>query len=319
MSCPPCLFDRQLLPKPWGGSSLSSALGILLPDGEKIGESWEVYDGPEGSSKLRNSDVTLADLLREDAPSLLGEGVGMTPQGHFPLQLKFIDASEPLSVQVHPDQEQATAGGGCGKTESWVVLTASEDARILRDVKAGVDAAALTAVAGTGEIQGLLHSFVPRRGDVVHLPPGTIHSVGPGVVLYEIQTNSGLTCRLWDWGRPREMHLEAALTALRVEGSQQSTVTPRPVGEGKELLVDEHEFRLERWYVSVPVCFEPQDRFRILTVVKGHLALGWRSSGQCEPLQLRAGDTALVPAHLDAVYLSPIGDVTLLCVSPGER
>ena len=103
----PCILERKILPKVWGGRALESVLGIELPGDQNIGETWELYDRPDGSSAIRESDQTLRDLMEQSPEALLGRGVEPTPQGRFPLLLKFIDAKEPLSVQVHPDAGMA--------------------------------------------------------------------------------------------------------------------------------------------------------------------------------------------------------------------
>jgi mannose-6-phosphate isomerase len=109
----PCLLERKILPKVWGGTALAALFELELPAGERVGETWEVYDRPDGASRVRGSDLTLRDLMAADADAILGRA-RPTADGYFPLLLKFIDAAQPLSVQVHPDDEHAAGEGVCG-------------------------------------------------------------------------------------------------------------------------------------------------------------------------------------------------------------
>ena len=203
-SLKPFLLARKLLPKVWGGRALERVPGIALPTEEAIGETWELFDRPDGSSPLRGAGRSLADVLREHPQDLLGRGVARGHAGRFPLLLKFIDAHDALSVQVHPDDAQAESEGDSGKDEAWLVLHAGPQARIVRGLRPGVDEAEFRKLAHTPAVESMLWSFVPQPGDVIHIPPGTVHAIGPDVVVFEVQQNSDVTYRLYDWGRPRE-------------------------------------------------------------------------------------------------------------------
>jgi mannose-6-phosphate isomerase len=323
MSSPvPCLFERKILPKVWGGRMLEQVPGIALPPGEAIGETWEVFDRPDGSSKLRDDPRTLHDLLTEDRAAWLGRRTPLSRDGRFPLLLKFIDAADRLSLQVHPDDRLAAASHPTdgGKNEAWLILHVGPRGRIVRGFAPGVTPERFRAVAATPEVEPLLHSFTPKVGDVVHLPSGVVHAIGPDVVLFEIQQNSDLTYRLYDWGRPRETHVEQALASLRFDVSPQ-TVTPTPVddGTGGEWLVRDPKFALRRWTLHGPVTLASNGAFRVLTVVRGRATLGWRSGGAHPPLLLAPGDSALVPASLEAVFVSPIGETVLVSSEPATN
>lgn len=317
------LLERKLLPKVWGGRGLERVLGLRLPAGEAIGESWELYDRPEGSSRIRGSSATLRDLMVEQPVALLGSGVRPGHGGRFPLLIKYIDARESLSVQVHPDDARARAENDGGKNEAWVVLAAGPEARILRGLKPGVSreqfAAAATAKSAT--LTDLLWAFRPEAGDCVHLPAGTVHSIGPDVVVFEVQQNSDVTYRLYDWGRPREMHVDKALATVRFEDAfagERPVVAPRALGPGQELVVAEPSFRVRRMRIGDQATLPVGGRFLVLNVLSGRAVLGWHSGGEDPPLPLQPGDTALVPACIEQVFLSPIGQITLLCSDPGE-
>jgi mannose-6-phosphate isomerase len=211
----PFLLERIALPKVWGGRMLAKALGIALPPDVDVGETWELYDRPEGSSRLRGRTTTIADLMAKASEPLLGEGVPAAHGRRFPLMLKFLDARDALSVQVHPDDALAAADDDSGKNEACVVLHAGPGARFIRGLRPGVDRARFLAAVGTPQLEELLWSFRPEVGDTIHIPPGTIHAIGPGLVVFEVQQNSDLTYRIHDWGRGRAVHVQKAAAARR--------------------------------------------------------------------------------------------------------
>ncbi|MHC5071041.1 MAG: type I phosphomannose isomerase catalytic subunit [Planctomycetota bacterium] len=332
----PCILERKILPKVWGGRSLESVLGIGLPAGESVGETWEVYDRPDGSSAIRGSDKTLRNLMEQHQTDLLGRGVEPTPQGFFPLLVKFIDAADRLSVQVHPDAAMASAAAKAtgatgategnvaadgGKHEAWVVLASGEGGRIILGTKPGVTQEELAKVAHTAAVEDLLHAFRPQVGEAIYIPAGTIHTVGPDVVLFEIQENSDITYRLYDWGRPRETQVDQALaaTAQAQENSVPAGVqqAERIAGGGEWLLRTRH-FRVRRFKTGVPATLGTEGRFKILTGIGGVGMLGWRSGGAHPPLHVRPGDTALIPACAETVFLSPSGNWEFLWSDGGS-
>jgi mannose-6-phosphate isomerase len=302
---------------------LEHVLGIPLPAGEAIGETWELFDRADGSSRLRGTASTVADLMRESAAELLGRGVAPGHAGRFPLLLKFLDARDALSVQVHPDEAQARAEGDGGKHEASIVLHAGPQARIVRGLRPGVDPAEFRAKAHEAAVEPLLWSFAPRTGDCVEFPAGTVHALGPDVVLFEIQQNSDVTFRLYDWGRPRPVQVQKALAVARFDagggGVERPVVAPIALPDGGVQLVANEYFRVRRYDLRRPLQFATQRRFAVVTVVGGRGVLGWHSGGADVPLPLVAGDTVLVPAAVENVFLSPVGRLDVLVSDPGER
>jgi mannose-6-phosphate isomerase len=320
----PFLLERKLVPKIWGGRGFERTPGFALPPGEAIGESWELFDRPEGSSRLRGSGTTLADVMARSRQQLLGRGVATGYGGHFPLLLKFVDAQEALSVQVHPNDEQAKDEHDSGKDEAWLVVHAGPRARVIRGVRPGVDRASLEAAASTAAIESMLLSFAPRDGDVIHLPPGTVHSVGPDVVVFEVQENSDVTYRLYDWGREREVHVDKALGVMRMNGggvavAERPVVAAQPTDDGGLLLLQTPHFRMRRYELQRPFTLASDGRYCTLTMLSGRGMLGWRSGGSDTPLPLGAGDTVVVPACVESVFLSPIGRLDVVVCDPGRR
>lgn len=311
----PCLLERKILPKVWGGRALASMFSLPVPAGENIGETWEVYDRAKGSSRIRGSEATLRDLMRKHADAVLGRAAP-TAAGFFPLLLKFIDAADRLSVQVHPDDAQAADEGDSGKNEAWVVLGVGPRARILRGFRDGVTRQQFTSVAHEHAVVELLQDFTPCLGDAVHVPAGTVHAIGPDVVLFEVQQNSDLTYRLYDWGRPRELHVEKALRAARFDAPPATIVEPQPCDADSEWLLRDPYFTVRRMRIGNGRSLSTDGHCLLATLVTGRCAVGWRGDPLPEPLLMQPGDTALIPACVPSVSLSPIGAVTLLLSTP---
>lgn len=314
----PVLLERRLIPKVWGGRALAGLFGIELPAGTAIGESWELYDRPDGSSRVRGSAQTLAALVRRDPEAVVGRGVRLGHGGSFPLMLKFLDAREGLSLQVHPDDDQARAEHDSGKDECCVVLHAAPDARIVCGLRRGVDRAEFLARAHTAAVEQMVCAFRPEVGDVIHIPPGTVHGIGPGVVVFEVQQNSDLTYRLYDWGRGREVHVERALGVAQMApfAGDRPVVAPETLQDGGTLLIATDHFRVRRYLPRRPLELATHGRFVTLTAVAGAARVAW-AGAPMGPLAIAVGDTMLVPACVPAVRIEPDDHLDLLVCDPG--
>lgn len=206
----------------WGGRRFATALGRHLPPGDDFAESWELVDRGADQTLVAAGPLagrSLGELVRGAGAALLGRHA---PRPAFPLLFKFLDACRDLSVQVHPDDARAArlVPPDLGKTEAWYVVDAAPGGRIYAGLAPGVDAAALAAALRSGRCDEVLHSFAPRPGDCVFIPAGTVHAIGAGLLVAEIQQSSDVTYRLFDWnrvaadGRPRPLHVEAGLEAV---------------------------------------------------------------------------------------------------------
>jgi mannose-6-phosphate isomerase len=203
--------------KIWGGRNLQRLFGRLLPPGESIGESWELADLVEGVSQVANgpaAGTTLTDLTSRLGPRLLG-GSRPMPDGRFPLLLKLLDANDILSLQVHPDADavQAIGGDAAAKTECWYVVE-SRDGMIYKGVLPGVTAEQFRGAIESGTVEQCVKTYGVAAGDFHYLPSGTVHALGAGVVVAEVQTPSDITCRVTDWGRGREIHVERSMQCI---------------------------------------------------------------------------------------------------------
>lgn len=306
------LYKRYL----WGGRRFESVLGRPLEPGDDYAESWEVADHPAGTSLVAEGPMAgleLGELVRRHGADLLGKH---HPQARFPLLLKYLDARQRLSVQVHPDDELAAAMGYSdpGKTEAWVVLDAEPNSRLWAGFRHPMTPEALQRAVESGDWQPCLHEVEPRPGDCFFLPAGTVHALGEGLLVAEIQVTSDLTFRLHDWnrvgtdGKPRALHIAQGLRAARLDWGPVRPRPPTPVAEGVERLAECGRFVLQRRTVAGGQRLETDDRCHILTGVAGQAIV--RCDGQDRPLGL--GETLLLPASLGSVELLQTGDPAVL-------
>ena len=219
----PLRFLPYYRPMPWGGRAIGRFLGKNVPAGEPIGESWEVSDHPTHASALATGSwygQTLRQLMQAHRSELLGSAAARYER--FPWLIKLLDANETLSVQVHPDEDAVKTlwPGECAKSECWLVLDARPGSHIYAGLKPGVGPAEFRAALQAGAVANCLHRFEPRPGDFVSLPAGTVHALGGGLLVAEVQQTSDATFRLFDWnrrdahGNPRKLHIEEGLASI---------------------------------------------------------------------------------------------------------
>jgi mannose-6-phosphate isomerase len=295
----------------WGGRGLGEALGKELPTGDAYGEAWEISDhSSHRTAVLGEPACTLEDLLRRDAKALLGAAAT-----GFPWLVKYLDAHDRLSVQVHPDEVavKRLLPGENSKTEAWFVLDARPGSRVWAGLLPGVGEAQLRRAVRDGSAAECLHSFEPRAGDCLFLPAGTVHAVGGGVLIAEVQQSSDATFRLWDWGRPRELHFEQALASIDWAAGPVEPVRVAGYPDGDPLwqeLVRCRYFHLDYVRQREPFCL-PAGRMQVAMVLHGAGEI-LTDLGR-EPLA--RGDTLLLPASLPLVRVRPRGGVGLLLAS----
>ncbi|MFC5381461.1 type I phosphomannose isomerase catalytic subunit [Aquipuribacter nitratireducens] len=300
----PLLLSPLLVPKPWGGRRLG-ALGRSLPDGVDVGESWDVVDldpadtvVPDSSSRVAHGPLagaTLHDLVREHRDALLGT-TAPAPGDRFPLLVKHLDAREPLSVQVHPPAAVLDELPGARlKCESWVVVAADPGAHLAVGLRPGTTPEQLAVAAGTPEVTRLLRWVPARVGEVHHVPPGTVHALGAGVVVAEPQTPSDTTYRLYDWsvetGRtPRPLHTGEALACVRA--AWEANLAPADPVDGDGVLVETERMRLSRTTALLDGSVHAPQRLtpRVVVVVSGELRQ------EQLPAPLGPGAVVLLPA-----------------------
>jgi mannose-6-phosphate isomerase len=230
-----------------------------------------------------------------------------------------------LSVQVHPsdDHTHLLPPGQRGKTEAWIVLQAEPTSRIYAGLIPGTAETELRQALAEKAIVNRLASFVPRVGDCIFLPAGTVHALGGGVMLFEVQQNSDMTFRLYDWdrvdaqGKPRPMHVEESFACIDFGSEVRGPVVPVVEAEGpvrRERLVSCRYFQLWRCQATQPFTAGASNQCRILTVVEGEAQLDHQ--GQSYPL--RRGDVLFLPAEVGACTCRPSGKILMLECSPGQ-
>jgi len=318
----PLELDRFLSPRLWGGERLVSFLGLSQPEGdEPLGESWQVY----GGNRILNGPLqgrTLEEVTAEAGAALIGTVAAERYGDTFPLLAKFIDAADKLSIQVHPGDayahEREAESGFHGKSEAWLILEAAPDAFIIWGFKDALTPDEVKAAAREGRLEPHLNVVPVSAGDVIYNPAGTVHAIGGGIFLFEIQQASDLTYRLYDYGRkdargqPRDLHLDKALEVADLTPGERARVTPRPLENGKTELIKTEHFATERWEVSgelrettAPTSAE------LLTALSGELSL---RAGDTE-LTLSQGMSCVLPAALGSYSLTGEG-VLLRCYVP---
>ena len=305
------IFKRTI----WGGRRLGDQLGKPIGAENDYAESWEVVDHGDDRSVVADGPLagtTLAELIQRDRTWLLGKHA---LSGPFPLLLKYLDCNRDLSVQVHPDDSygQSMDEPDLGKTEAWYVVAADPGSKIYAGLKPGVDRTSLQSAIQSGSTEAVLHSFQPSAGDVVFIPAGTVHALGAGLLVAEIQQSSDTTFRLFDWnrtdadGNSRPLHIQQG---LEVTDFDSGPVEPRRSDgsiTGLQTIVRCDKFvmqLLERGSASLA----GDGKFHIVTVPRGQALLRW-SDGQ---VTLPTGQSVLLPASMEQCELSEVDDATVM-------
>lgn len=307
----PLLFEPIMSPRPWGGDSLHQLFGKPIIPGETIGESWEIYS----TSVIANGALkgrTLADVLKE-----YGDALAPHDGGDFPLLVKLLDAREWLSVQVHPDDAKAKQleGQPRGKTECWYVLHAEPDSKLAFGTVRPMTADEFRAAVQNGKAEDVI-SYVPvKAGDFLYVEAGTMHALGPGLVIYELQQSSDTTYRVYDWGRvgkdgkPRELHLEKALKVAEFAPNDDPLIHYEihhdPFGNEVAELIRGPFFSLDRICLhEEETAFDTNGTCRLITVIDGSMRLN--------DITLEKGHSVLLPASLGAYTITQDTDAEFL-------
>jgi mannose-6-phosphate isomerase len=301
----PLKFEPILKHKVWGGNKLNLLLN--KEEGENIGESWEISDVDQNISIVHNGPLkgkSLKWILQTYKDKLVGPSYQHFGD-KFPLLFKFIDARDDLSVQVHPEDELAQRRhNSFGKTEMWYVLDGEKDSRLIVGFKKKVSLDDYQKALSENKITDLLNSEIVQKGDAFMILPGTVHAIGAGVLLAEIQQTSDITYRIYDWDRPdidgnmRELHNDLAMEAIdfssskaKLDYNEQINI---PVHIGKTQFFEVNKLTLSKAFVrdlsSIP-------SFKVYMCVGGEAIL------ECEGFSetIVKGETILVPAQLGEI------------------
>jgi mannose-6-phosphate isomerase len=323
----PLRFEPIYQYRLWGSRRLGRLLAVPLPGDEPIGEAWLLSDRDDQPSRVADGPLkgkTIAELVAQSPEQLLGRLAGRFRR--FPLLLKLLDVRQRLSVQVHPSDvyRGLIPSGETGKTEAWVVLESGSGARIFAGLKPGVTAPRLRAAIADGTVADELAEFAPLPGDAVLIPAGTVHSLAD-VVVFEIQQNSDVTFRIYDWNhidprtlQRRPLQVEKAMACIDFEQIALMPLTPRTLERRpvlREKLIDCEQFAATRISGREPFVVGRADTPRVLVCLagKGHLEYAGRT------YTFSRGQVLLSPAVVGECLCRPHGAVCILEISLPER
>lgn len=311
----PISFKPLYMERVWGGRQLESVFGRVLPDDTTpFGESWEIVDRDPEQSVVDggpHDGRTLHELWTRHRDELFG--TGLPDSERFPILIKILDASDDLSIQVHPPVEKAADLGGEPKTEMWFIAATEPGAKLHVGLKNGVSRADFEAAIGNGTVEDCVHAIQPRAGESIFIPSGRLHAIGAGLLIHEIQQNSDTTYRVFDWnrvgldGKPRALHVRESLASIDFDDFEPGMDEPRG-----DLLAECAYFRTSRKTLAAgeSIGNPLPDRFSILGVVEGSLT---GSDGR----SLAKGSFVLLPRA--AAELTAETDSTVLQIElPGK-
>ena len=320
MSLYPLRFEPIFQYRLWGGRKLErysrGPLGVEGP----VGEAWILSDRDDFASKVTEGDLkgkTLRELLHEQGEAMLGEAKGQYDK--FPLLLKFLDAKEVLSVQVHPSDahKDLLPPGERGKTESWLVLESEPESKIYLGLREGTTPERLAAKSKDGTVEEDLAHFHPEVGDGAFIQAGTVHALGDGVLVFECQQNSDVTFRLFDWnrvdektGKPRELHIDKAVKATDFSLEEVGPVEPRILGTGRALVEGMFAcefFTVERLTGEEPFPVGKDGALRVLVCLAGSGSMQYGET----LYGVEQGDVFALPASVGQLEFKPQGRAVL--------
>ena len=326
----PLVFEPYFRPQIWGGRRLAQRLGKPLPADGRFGESWEISAHRHYVTRVAEGPqqgLGLDELWCTRRVELVGPGSPLAAAEAFPVLLKYLDCAELLSVQVHPSDAiaQQIIPGERGKTEAWVVVEAAPTGRIYAGLKPGVTRPILERHLDAGTVDQCLHQFRPQPGDCVFLAAGTVHAVGGGVLMAEIQQSSDATFRLFDWnrlgddGRPRKLHRAESLASIDWSAGPVAPAVPRALADlppgvrGERLAACEH-FTLDRYAVGGVWPLPAAGRLALWTVLSGAAELsgagGYRRT-------FTVGQSLLTPATAGPLSWQPAAAAPAILLAMG--
>lgn len=322
----PFKFQAQLFHKIWGGHSIEKWYDYVPADYENVGEAWVMSDVEKYPTEVSNgahAGDSLQDLLEVYMDELVGEKVYDVFGNHFPLLLKFIDATDDLSIQVHPDDDYALENEkSLGKTEMWYVLPSKGDAAIYLGWNQQMNVSLIHAAIADGTLSEYLRGYKVHKGDVAYIPAGTVHAMRRNTIVAEIQENSDITYRLYDYnrigndGKKRPLKLDKALQVMDFNPDNEASYAPTmPRIDGVVNLKKTPYFTANLLSPTRPV----QRDYALLDSFVAYMCV----EGQCEvtaldcetedkSVSMRMGEAVLIPATLNDILITPQGHCKLI-------
>lgn len=309
----PIKFTPILKSVLWGGSRIASFKGIA-PSNSLIGETWEI-SGLEGFETViaegEFKGISISELLQQKGEQIMGKRLFEQYGTHFPLLIKFIDAAQDLSIQVHPSDDVAKTRHNCsGKTELWYMLNPQKSAIIYSGFKTPTTLNEFKNHVENNTLTDVLACFTPKRGDVFYLPAGRVHSIGAGNLLLEIQQTSDITYRVYDYnrtdfnGKKRELHTELAIETIDYQVHDEYCIHPEPQID-QEIEVNNCNYfatTLLKIKNSCKINIAEKDSFRIIVITSGK---GKLTDNFGNSIAVKQGNVLLVPATTEWIDICP--------------
>ncbi|TDL99998.1 MAG: mannose-6-phosphate isomerase [Flavobacteriaceae bacterium] len=319
----PLKFNPQYIEKLWGGTKLSKLLNKPFPSNILIGESWEISDVASFPSVVSNgflAQQTLPGIIKIFKEELVGKKVYARFGNKFPLLIKFIDAKEKLSVQVHPGDSWAKKyHQSLGKNEMWFVVDADHDATTTIGLKKGTSKEEYLKALSQNNIENVLNEIQVQKGDAFHIPTGRVHAIGAGIMIAEIQQTSDVTYRIFDYNRTerdgslRELHNEMASEVIDFSEIDEVKTAYQLIENKANKLIHTQDFKTNILQISQEIDLDYQnlDSFVIYLCIEGQI----RITSKKRSLMISKGESMLIPASVTEVTLSPLTTSKLLEVS----
>jgi len=316
----PLKFETVLKEKVWGGNALVSRFNKKSTGSSHIGESWELSAVADSQSVISNGFLAgnnIEELIEVYMGDITGDSIFEKFGNEFPLLIKFIEAQEDLSIQVHPDNELAKLRHEAyGKTEMWYILESKKSSKIYTGFRDGVTKEIYEESVRNGEIEELMNVEYPEAGDAFFTPAGRVHAIGAGIVLVEIQQTSDITYRIFDWNRKgsgkekRELHTDLALDAIDFNQTGESKIRLKPELNISENLVSCEFFNTNiiSFNKAIDKEYYSNDSFVVYICIEGEFLICWDGNSD----RVTKGETVLLPAMIKEVTLKPINEASLL-------
>lgn len=317
----PLKFEPILKEKIWGGEKLKNLISKSWVGQKKIGESWEMSGVEDNFSIVSNgflAQSNLTEVIEVYMGDLVGDKVYEQFGNEFPLLIKFIDASDDLSIQVHPDDSYAKEHHQAyGKTEMWYILQADEGAELITGFSKEITKGEYITALNSGNLKNILNIEKVTEGDVFFIPPGRVHAIGPNILLTEIQQTSDLTYRIYDWGRlgndgkPRELHTDQALDVIdfNVYKNYKTNYKLNPDKTSNILKCPYFTTNILEFATPVNKDYNLIDSFVIFICIQGNFEIKYNHN---DMVKIKFGETVLLPSVLKNISLIPQGKAKLL-------
>lgn len=315
----PLKFEKVFIEKVWGGREFEESLNMTLPKDKNIGESWEVSAHPNGMGIVANGDLkgkTLQEILNEYKEKLVGEKVYKEYGNRFPLLIKYLDVNDRLSIQVHPDDEVALKKHNeLGKSESWFIMEASKDAKLIMGMKKGITKEEFLEKTAKNDFSELFEEISVKKGDLIDINPGMVHASLEGSVLFaEIQENSDITYRIYDFdrvenGKKRELHLKEAADVIDFDARAVVINTDFSNDENRKNIIKKKYYSIDKMKINEKFEDVNEKSMIIYSILNGKGKIEYTLNNEKKEVSIQKGETVLIPVGMDVEL---IGELEIL-------